>query len=93
MSERLTIDGLLLALDTVKGKWAKQGAEFKGDLVQEQGRVSRVFTFDEQPYEVTVFADKSLQVTELGDGQRRPIKVPRGLPFPKGFTRTEGYDK
>lgn len=91
--ERLTDDGLHLALETLKGKWAKQGTAFQGKAVQEQGRVSQVFTFDDVPYEVTVFADKSLQVTELAGGQRRPIKVPHGLPFPKGFIRTEGYDK
>lgn len=93
MTEVLTSDGLHLALDHLKGKWAKQGAAFQSEVVPEQGRVTQMFTFDDQPYEVTVFADKSLQVSELVGGQRHPVKIPRGLTFPKGFIRTEGYDR
>ena len=91
--ERLTLDGLLLALDALKGKWRKQGATFSGEVIQEQGRVTAAFEFDELAYQVTILNDKTIQVYELASDARRPVMVPRGLPFPKGFTRTEGYDR
>lgn len=93
MTELLTADGLLLALDTLKGKWGKQGAVFTTSPEPEQGRVVQAFTFDDQTYVVSVYADKSLHVAEVEGAVRRPVSVPRGLTFPKGFLRTEGYDR
>lgn len=93
MAESLTADGLLLALETVRVKWERQGAQFAGELAQQEGVVAQPFTFDDQEYEVSVFADKSVQVAEVDGEARRAIRIPRGLPFPKGFRRTEEYHR
>lgn len=93
MTEHLTAEGLHLALDTVRRNWARQGAVFQGDTATKADHISESFTLDEQPYHLTIHADKTLQVAELDGNQLRPVQVPRGLPFPKGLNRTEGYDR
>ena len=100
----LTAEGLLLALDTVRAKWGRQGARFVGEISvpipSEPGGqpvVCQTFVFDGVRYELFVRADKSLSVMEWtapeqGELPRlQTIRVPRGLPFPKGFRNREGY--
>lgn len=87
MSEHLTAEGLHLALETVRRNWAKQGAVFQGDTNVQATKITESFTFDEQPYRLTIHTDKTLQVMELDGDQSRPVQVPRGLPFPKGLVR------
>ena len=89
----LTPDDLLLTLETLKAKWVRPGATFTGEADVLPGRVVQGFTFDDQPYEVTVFADRSLLVTELSGARRLPVTIPRGLALPKGFKRTEAYHR
>lgn len=87
MTEHLTAEGLHLALETVRRNWGRQGAVFQGDVTAKPDHLRESFTFDEQPYRLTIHADKTLQVTELDGETARPVQVPRGLPFPKGLSR------
>lgn len=89
----LTPEGLLLALDTLRGKWTRPGAAFTGEVAAQPGRVTQAFTFDDLAYEVTVFADQSLLVTEVDGARRLPVTIPRGLALPKGFRRTQAYHR
>lgn len=84
---------MLLALGTLKSKWARPGAVLPGESDVQPGRMTQDFTFDDQPYEVTVLADQSLLVTEVNGAHRLPVTMPRGLVLPKGFKRTESYHR
>lgn len=93
IKETLTPEDLLLALDALRGKWSRPGAAFTGEVTVQPGRVTQGFTFDDQGYEVTVFADQSLLVTEVDGARRLPVMVPRGMALPKGFKRTQAYHR
>lgn len=89
----LTTEGLHLALSTLRSKWRRPGAEFTGDVDVQPDRVTQAFTFDDQPYEVTVFADQTLQVREVDDTRKKEVSIPRGLALPKEFRRTDAYQR
>ncbi len=84
----LTTEGLHLALSTLRSKWRRPGAEFTGDVDVQPDRVTQAFTFDEQPYEVTINADRALQVREVDGPRKTDVSIPRGLALPKGLKRT-----
>lgn len=89
----LTTEGLHLALSTLRSKWRRPGAEFTSEVDVQPDRVTQAFTFDDQTYEVTVFADQTLQVREVDGGQKKDVSIPRGLALPKEFRRTDAYHR
>lgn len=89
----LTTEGLHLALSTLRSKWRRPGADFTGDVDVQPDRVTQAFTFDDQHYEVTIFADQTLQVREVDGLRRKDVSIPRGLALPKEFRRTDAYHR
>lgn len=89
----LTTEGLHLALSTLRSKWRRPGAEFTGDVDIQPDRVTQAFTFDDQPYEVTINADRTLQVREVDGTRKTDVSIPRGLALPKEFRRTDAYHR
>lgn len=89
-TEQLTAAGLLLALEKVRARWSRQGADFQAPPESSPGEVRQAFVFGGQTYQLTILANKALRVSELEDDEHRSVPPPRGLSFPRGLVRHRG---
>ena len=97
----LTAEALTPLLDTVRQKWQRYGAQFLGEA-HEVSRsagcaLAQTFVLDDVQYELKLDDQAQLRVQEWvqGSGDEpatlRPVAHPRGLPFPRGLRRVDGY--